>query len=75
MLRMAGSAFVLAVVGIVVLHLVLGMAGGLIGLLFGVAWLLFKAMLALTLLYFVLSVVAPDAARKMRGIVSGPPQV
>jgi hypothetical protein len=73
MLRIAGSLCVVAVVGYVALHLVFGVAGGLLGLLFALAFLLFKALLALALVYFILSLVAPDAARKMRGFVVGPP--
>jgi predicted lipid-binding transport protein (Tim44 family) len=73
MLRIAGSLCVVAVVGYVALHLAFGVAGGLLGLFFALAFLLLKALLALALIYFVLGIVAPDAARKVRSFVSGPP--
>jgi hypothetical protein len=73
MLKIAATVCVVAMVGTVALHLAFGVAGGLLGMLFGLAWLLFKALLGLALVYFVLSIVAPDAARKVRGFVSGPP--
>ncbi|GAC1344852.1 MAG: hypothetical protein NVSMB23_20250 [Myxococcales bacterium] len=71
MLRIAVWLCLVLAVGYVALHLFLGIAGGLIGLVLGLAWLLLKAMVVLALAYAVLGLVAPDAARKVRLLVAG----
>jgi hypothetical protein len=53
----------------IVLRLVLGFAGGLLALLFSLAWLLLKVALVVGLVYWLLSVFAPETAAKIRNSV------
>jgi hypothetical protein len=54
---------------------VLGVAGGVLGLLLGIAWLLFKLLIVAAVVYFVLTIVAPDTARKVRERIQGRPTI
>jgi hypothetical protein len=72
MIRIAATLAVLAIVTLVAIRIVAGVAGGILGLVLAFAWLAFKVLLAAGLIYFVLTIVAPDTARKMRDRFSGP---
>ena len=66
MFRTAATIAVVAFVGFAIFKVVFGVMGGFIGLLFGLAFLVFKALVLAGIIYFVLSMVAPDTARKVR---------
>ena len=72
-MRFAATFAVIAVTAWVVFKVVFGVAGGIIGLLLALAWLALKLLLVGGAVYFVLTLVAPDTARKVRERVSGEP--
>jgi hypothetical protein len=62
----------LAIVGAVIyvaLQLVLGVAGGIVGILLSLAWLALKVLLVVGLIYWLLTVFAPEMAQKLRDSV------
>ena len=65
-MKALASIAVVAVVAYVAIHFVFGIAGGIIGLLLGLAWFLLKAMLVVGVVYFILTIVSPETAKKMR---------
>ena len=68
------SAFAIAiaiVAGILAMKLIFGFAGGLIGLLLSVAWLALKLLVFAGVAYWVLTLIAPELARKIRDRVQG----
>jgi hypothetical protein len=69
MFRTVAVLAAVAVVGWIVLQLVLGVAGGLIGLLISLAWLALKVMLVVGLIYWLLTVFSPETAQKLRDSV------
>jgi hypothetical protein len=73
MFRTAASLALVALVALVAIRIVAGVAGGVIGLLIGVAWLFLKLLVVAGVVYFVLTIVAPDTARKVRDRFSGGP--
>jgi hypothetical protein len=68
-----GAIALAVLVGYVVVRVVFGFAGGLIGLLLALAWFALKLLLFVGVAYWVLSVLAPDTARKIRDRVQGSP--
>ncbi len=72
-MRFAATFAVIAVVTWVAFKLVFGVAGGIIGLLLALAWFALKLLLLVGAVYFVLTLVAPDFARKLRERISGEP--
>jgi len=47
------------------------MAGGLLGLLIGLAWFVLKVLLVVGLVYWLLTVFSPETAKKVRDTVRG----
>jgi membrane protein implicated in regulation of membrane protease activity len=72
-MRFAATFAIIAVTAWVAFRVVFGIAGGIIGLLLGLALLALKLLLVGGAIYFVLTLVAPDTARKVRERVSGEP--
>ena len=66
MFRTAATIGVVALVGLVAFRIAFGMVGGVISLLLGFAWLALKLLLVFGLVYLALTVVWPDAARRIR---------
>ena len=66
MLRTAAAIAVAVVVALVALRFVTGIVGGLLGALFALAWVAFKVLIFVGIAYFVLTVISPDTARKVR---------
>lgn len=76
MFRTLGVVALAALVAIVVGKVVIGVAGGVVGLLLSIAWLIFKILVFVGIAYFVISLISPETARKIRGEAgggSGPP--
>jgi putative Mn2+ efflux pump MntP len=73
MLRNAFAIAVAVVIGACVLKLVSGVVGGVLGLLLALAWLAFKILIFVGVAYFVLSIISPDTARRVRERVGGGP--
>jgi hypothetical protein len=71
MLRTTFAIAVAVVIGACVLKLFTGVVGGLLGVLFGLAWLAAKILIFVGVAYFVLSIISPDTARKVRDRVGG----
>jgi len=71
MFRTVATLALVGLVALVAIRIVAGVAGGVLGLLPGVAWLLFKLLIVAGVVYFVLTIVAPDTARKVRERISG----
>jgi hypothetical protein len=74
MFRTAATLGVVAVAGLVVLKIALGMIGGIFGVLLTLAWFVFKLLVIVGLGYFVLKLVSPDTARRLEEKFSGPEQ-
>ncbi len=72
-MRFAATFAIIAVTAWVAFKLVFGVAGGIIGLLLALAWFALKLLLVVGAVYFVLTLVAPDLARKIRERVAGEP--
>ncbi|MFL5312530.1 MAG: hypothetical protein ACJ79H_19010 [Myxococcales bacterium] len=73
MFRTAATLALVALAALVAIRIVAGVTGGVIGLLIGVAWLFVKLLVVAVIVYFVLTIVAPDTARKLRDRFSGGP--
>ena len=73
MLRTAFAIGVAVVIGACVLKLVTGVVGGVLGLLLALAWVALKILIFVGVAYFVLSIISPDTARKVRERVGGGP--
>jgi hypothetical protein len=65
-MRFAANIGLAALVALVALRVLMVVAGGVFGLLFGLLWFAFKVLLVVGVFWFVLKVVAPDAARKLK---------
>jgi hypothetical protein len=68
------TAFSVAVIGIlawIAIRIVFGVAGGVVGMLISLCWLVFKLLLVAGLVYWVVSVFSPDTARKWREALRG----
>ncbi len=66
MLRTIAVLAVVGMVGWLVFRVVFGIAGGLIAALLSLAWLALKVALFVGLCYWLLTVFAPDTAKKVR---------
>jgi hypothetical protein len=66
-LAIAGTA----IVALVLLRLFLGVVGGVVGLAFSIAWFLLKIAIAAAVVYFVISWLSPETAKKIRRAVVG----
>ena len=73
MLRKIIGYAVLAIVGFLVLKLALS----LLGLAFGLAWMLLQLALVGLVIYWVLKLIAPSTARRVREMIAGdrPPEI
>lgn len=69
MFRTAATVTVAAFVGLVVLRVVLGVMGGMVGLFFGAVFLVAKLAILALIIYFVLSMISPDTAKRVRAAV------
>ena len=69
MLRKILGFVVLAAVALVALKL----AFGLVGFIWGLAWVLLKLALVGLVIYWVLTLVSPSTARKVRELIGGAP--
>ena len=75
MFRTVAVVAVAVVIATVVGNVVLGVAGGVIGLLLSIAWFVLKLLLIAGIAYFVISMVSPDTAKRIREAVAGGPDV
>jgi hypothetical protein len=73
MIRTAAAVAAAVIVGLVALRLVTGVVGGLLGVLFALAWVAFKVLIFVGIAYFALTVISPDTARKVRDRLGGRP--
>ncbi len=62
---------VVAILGYVAIKIVFGVAGGVVGLLFSLAWFVLKVALVVGLVYWLLTVFSPETAKKMRDAFRG----
>lgn len=62
---------VVVVLGYVAIKIVFGVAGGIVGLLFSLAWFVLKVALVVGLVYWLLTVFSPETAKKMRDAFRG----
>jgi hypothetical protein len=68
------TAFTVAIIGLiayVAIRIVFGVAGGVVGLLLSLAWLVLKLALVGGLIYWLITVFSPETARKMREALRG----
>lgn len=72
-MKTLGPILLALLAGYLVMKLVFGVGGGLIAILLSLAWLALKVLLFVGVSYWVLSVIAPDTARKVRNRVQGTP--
>lgn len=70
-MRTFAAVAVVALIGWIALKIVFGVAGGIVGLLVSLAWLLLKILLVVGIVYWVLSVFSPETARKIRDAFKG----
>jgi len=73
MIRTAALFAVAGVVALLALRLFLGVFGGIVGMLFGLAFLLVKLLAVLGILYFVLTLISPETAKKVKDRVARGP--
>ena len=73
MFRTVATLALIALLTLVTIRIVAGVAGGILALLIGVLWLFLKLLIVAAVVYFVLTIVAPDTARKLRDRLSGGP--
>jgi predicted tellurium resistance membrane protein TerC len=73
MLRTAAAIAAAVLVALVALRFVTGIVGGLLGAIFALAWIALKILIFVGIAYFVLTLVSPDTARKVRERVGGRP--
>jgi hypothetical protein len=69
-MRTAGTIAVVAIAAWIAFKLVFGVAGGIIGLLLGLAWFALKVLLLVGVGYFILKIVSPETARRVRECVA-----
>jgi hypothetical protein len=70
-MRTVAFLAVVALVGWVAIKVVFGVAGGIVGLLISLAWLLLKLLLVVGLIYWLLTVFSPETAKKVRDSMRG----
>ena len=70
-MRTFATVAVVALVGWIAFKIVFGVAGGIVGILLSLAWLLLKILLVVGIVYWVLSVFSPETARKMKDAFKG----
>ena len=73
MVRTVATLALIALLTLVTIRIVAGVAGGILALLIGVLWLFLKLLIVAAVVYFVLTIVAPETARKLRDRLSGGP--
>ena len=79
MFRTAAIVAVAVLVALAIGNVVFGVVGGVVGLLLSLAWVLLKILIIGGLAYFIISLVSPDTARRIREAIGGagsgtPPQ-
>lgn len=72
MLRTIFSIGLFAVLGLIALKFIFGIFGALFGLFFFLLFAALKVALIGVVIYFIIRIVSPDTARKLRGRWSGP---
>ncbi|MDQ3698847.1 MAG: hypothetical protein M3373_12630 [Gemmatimonadota bacterium] len=72
MLRTIFAVGAMTLAGLFVLRLIFGIFGGLFGLLFALLGLAIKIAIVGLVVYFILKLVSPDTARRIRERWSGP---
>jgi uncharacterized membrane protein len=70
-MRTLATIAIVALIGWIALKIVFGVAGGVVGLLLSLAWLILKILLVVGIVYWVVSVFSPETARKMRDAFKG----
>jgi len=70
-MRTFATIAIVALIGWIALKIAFGVAGGIVGLLLSLAWLILKILLVVGIVYWVLSVFSPETARKMRDAFKG----
>jgi uncharacterized membrane protein len=70
-MRTLATIAIVALIGWIALKIVFGVAGGIVGLLLSLAWLILKILLVVGIVYWVLSVFSPETARKMKDAFKG----
>jgi uncharacterized membrane protein len=70
-MRTLATIAIVALIGWITLKIVFGVAGGVVGLLLSLAWLILKILLVVGIVYWVMSVFSPETARKMRDAFKG----
>jgi hypothetical protein len=73
MLRTAAAIAAAVLVALVALRFVTGIVGGVLGALFALAWIALKILIFVGIAYFILTLISPDTARKVRERVGGRP--
>ena len=74
-MRTLGTIAIVALAGWLCVKIVFGFAGGIVGLLLSLAWLVLKVLLVVGIVYWLISVFSPDTARKIREGVKGNPSI
>lgn len=72
MFRTAAIIAVAVLVAATIGKVVFGVVGGVVGLLLGLAWVLLKILLIAGVAYFIISLVSPDTAKRIREAIGGP---
>jgi hypothetical protein len=70
-MRTFATVGIVALVCWIAIKIVFGVAGGVIGLLLSLAWLVLKVLLVVGIVYWLLSVFSPETAKKMRDTFKG----
>jgi hypothetical protein len=73
MLRTLFTIGVMAILGLFVMRIVFGILGGVLGLFIGLAFLAFKIVLIGAVAYFVIAIVSPRSAKRLRERFNGAP--
>jgi hypothetical protein len=71
MIRAAFRIAIVALIAWFAIRMVFGFAGGLMGMLLGLAWLALKILLVVGLVYWLLTVFSPETAKKMKDSMRG----
>lgn len=70
-MRTFATVAIVALIGWIAIKVVFGVAGGLVGLLLSLAWLVLKVVLIVGIVYWMLTVFSPETARKMKDALKG----
>ena len=70
-MRTFAAIAIVSLLGWIAIQIVFGVAGGIVGLLLSIAWLVLKILLVVGIVYWVVSVFSPETARKMKDAIKG----